>query len=124
MRRICRVDVDSDKGRWDDERRIMHARVKAKMGITVDINADRRPVKQQRTKPRDQTKAGNANSLKKSVIRWRKRECARECYEIDIISSSGAGNPGPGSLRSLTSLTSLTTLEGTSGGAEKWAWVA
>ena len=73
MRRICRVDVDSDRGRWDDERRIMHARVKAKMGIKVDINADRRPVKQQRTKPRDQTKAGNANSLKKSVIRWRKR---------------------------------------------------
>ena len=41
MRRICRVDVGSDKGRWDDERRIMHARVKAKMGIKVDINADR-----------------------------------------------------------------------------------
>ena len=89
-----------------------HARVrKGKMGIKVDINAERRPVKQQRTKPRDQTKAGNG-------------ECARECYEIDIISSSGAGNPGPGSFRSLTSLTSLTTSVGTFRGAEKWAWVA
>ena len=47
-----------------------HARVrKGKMGIKVDINAERRPVKQQRTKPRDQTKAENANSLKKSVVR-------------------------------------------------------
>ena len=47
----------------------MHARVKAKVGIKADINGNRRPVEQQRTKPRDQTNAENANSLKKSVVR-------------------------------------------------------
>ena len=61
-----------------------HAR-KGKMWIKVDINVDRRPVKQQRTKPRDQTKAGNATAVCEIIERFPLTEAPKVCLLFDGI---------------------------------------
>lgn len=69
----------------------------------------------------DQTRVVNANSVKdvRKAKRERGLEKGHKSPQVGIVSSSGVGNTGTGSLRSLMSLTSLTTFGTASGVAEK-----